>query len=538
MNPWGEAAPQPRAERDPVSETFAAIQLFEKERKDSNIASYRRNDAYWIELKKMHAECLIDLSEFVEYLTNKKDSNRKQGMALSVSTRQGLNSSKSVVCKAVKDDDAMKSGKSHGAGMQTRKALEEFDSSMSSKLLEESEFIEKDLLKTFTSQVENIEEELKALWLRGDRLLFAVKLSDLRAKKNFDTYANLVAVQTKQAASASQPISTSQKIDSGECNVGQDLWLAEVYYSVAAARSYEVKDECNKQLRFVFARAKDIETRRRAMISKAGETLLTRQLEMWRNFPALAGMVGERVVRIQSDPSDPLCNIGKTLASRVEIAHDSVALAMMTQQQDRLTQQREYERERFRSVSGSGAGDSGREGREGTGGMGYAIPIGVDGTPRLPFPLRSPSLTESSIFQRQNVVSMMTKTWSPVLLCLSSAGYLHIFDMDPKGELGTDASAFSNVAEKSRKGVELEIFSVPDSPKVVPDPAVKAVPFDPQSLNFILQTENFMVPSASLTVALCRVQFTPTANDTVFEVIEETPITGIGSLFISKTERR
>jgi hypothetical protein len=43
-----------------------------------------------------------------------------------------------------------------------------------------------------------------------------------------------------------------------------------VCYSVAAARSYEVKDECNKQLKFLFARAKEFENRRRSSIAKAG----------------------------------------------------------------------------------------------------------------------------------------------------------------------------------------------------------------------------------------------------------------------------
>jgi hypothetical protein len=42
-------------------------------------------------------------------------------------------------------------------------------------------------------------------------------------------------------------------------------------YSVAAARSYEIKDECNKQLKFLFARAKEIEVKRRALIAKSGQ---------------------------------------------------------------------------------------------------------------------------------------------------------------------------------------------------------------------------------------------------------------------------
>ena len=259
MNPWAEVVQKAMTSsaKDPVTETHHTIQLFEKDRRDSNIASYRRNDAYWVELKKMHGESLSDVAEFLEYLNNKKESSRKQGLALSSSIKPRLTSTKSA--KTISEELLQQIP---GAAKQTRKALEEFDASLASKLTEEADFIEKDIIKVYTSQTATIEAELKALWLRGDRLLLAVKLSDLRAKRNFDNYSYLVSVFVKNKGSY-QTVTT-------DSNSTKDLWLAEVAYSVAAARSYEIKDECNKQLRFLFIRAKEIETRRRAVIAKAG----------------------------------------------------------------------------------------------------------------------------------------------------------------------------------------------------------------------------------------------------------------------------
>jgi hypothetical protein len=242
---------------------------------------------------------------------------------------------------------------------------------------------------------------------------------------------------------------------------------------------------------------------------------------MWRNFPLQATMMSERVARIQTDSSDPLSNIGKALHSRVETAHDSVAMAMMAKQQDKAQK------------------DRGVPGESPT--VGYNTPQATEVTPRLPFPLRSPSLIESALFQRLNSSSMISTTWSPVLLCLSSAGHLHIFDVDPKGEMGTDTSAFSNVAHQSKKGIELEIFNTAQPSTVTPstDSTLSKPPAgDLQSLSFILQTESFMAPTLSFCVPRCTVQFTPTANDTTFEVVENTPNTGVGSLFRSMSERR
>ena len=272
MNPWAEVAKISLVNpNSPVAETFHAIQSFEKERKESNFSSFRRNEAFWMELKKIHSESLSDLTDFIDYLNNKKESCKKQALALAPITKpdsNGKSVSKSVpTCTSSGNkggDDFPKSPMTLGAGMQTRKALEEFDASMSSKFAEEADFLEKDLIKNFVGQVDSMEVELKSLWSRGDRLLFAVKLSDLRAKKNFDIFSNLLASQNKHKAEF------PHFVDADTDGNALDLWLSEVCYSVAAARSYEIKDECNKQLKFLFARAKEFEIRRRSLLAKAG----------------------------------------------------------------------------------------------------------------------------------------------------------------------------------------------------------------------------------------------------------------------------
>lgn len=306
MNPWDkdEEKIAVNSENSAIIETYQQIKVFEKERKDRNVASYRRNDAYWVELKKIHEESLVDLREFLEYLHYKKDYYRKHGLAFVSAqfVRKGLGKGKSKGSKVDSSSITNEKKQSYGAGIQTRRILEEYDNTMSLKLLEEADFMEKDSIKVFESQLDIIETELKALWCRGDKLLFAAKLSDLRAKKNFVTYSKFVTSDQK----------VEQKQENIE-NGNTDLWLSEMNYSVAAARSYEIKDECNKQLKFLFVRAKEIEVRRRALIAKAGESVLTRQTDMWRNMPAIANITLERVINIQKDSSDPLNNIGKCI---------------------------------------------------------------------------------------------------------------------------------------------------------------------------------------------------------------------------------
>lgn len=245
--------------------------------------------------------------------------------------------------------------------------------------------------------------------------------------------------------------------------------------------------------------------------------VLTRQYEMWRNLPLQATIMGERVARIQTDPSDPLCNMGRTLANRVDSSHDSVAIAMMAHQD------RTKERERGQGETGATVGSP------------SSI---IDKLPQLPFPLNSPSLLESSIFYRLSSSTMLSKTWTPVLLCLSAGGFLHVFDLDPQGEMSSDTSAFSNIAQQSKRGIELDIFSSMETKSQKSSNIETPSIINSESLNFILKTESFMVPVLSLYVRRCTVQFTPTAKDTMFEVIESTPNTGVGSLFRSVNERR
>eukprot|EP00596_Hydrurales_sp_CCMP1899_P000755 CAMPEP_0119044670 /NCGR_PEP_ID=MMETSP1177-20130426/33414_1 /TAXON_ID=2985 /ORGANISM="Ochromonas sp, Strain CCMP1899" /LENGTH=541 /DNA_ID=CAMNT_0007015127 /DNA_START=39 /DNA_END=1661 /DNA_ORIENTATION=- len=515
MNPWEQdeeklnqsSINQKTGKNAAITETFELIKVFEKERKDRNVASYRRNDAYWVELKTMHTEALADLKDFLEYLYYKKDYYRKNGLAYV--NAQFVNKGKGRGGKNNSSSGGNDEKRSYGAGSQTRKVLEEYDSTMSLKLLEEADFMEKDSIKTFESQLSLIEADLKTLWDRGDRLLFAAKLSDLRAKKNFDSYSKYVKLANEQKG-----------LENG--GTGSDLWLSEVNYSVAAARSYEIKDECNKQLKFLFARAKEIEVRRRALIAKSGDTILIRQIDLYKNMPATANISRARVISIQTDSSDPLCDIGKTLSSRVELAHDSVALKMMAD--------RDKGRDRGRDQ------DEDRE-------MGYQIPGGNEVCPRLPFPLRSPSLLESATFSKQTNVSLISKTWSPVLLCLSSAGYIHIFDMDPEGEGGSEAASFSNAAGRSKRGIELDIFNN-DMPRDAasakkPTAEVKSKNSDDStSLNYILSTETFMTPLASLSIDRCSVTFTPSATDSIFEIIETIPTSGVGSIFRATQEKR
>lgn len=67
-------------------------------------------------------------------------------------------------------------------------------------------------------------------------------------------------------------------------------------------------------------------------------------------------------------------------------------------------------------------------------------------SPSLPFPLNSPFLTVAAIFQKQSTTTLLSKVWSPVLLCMSTSSYIHIFDIDADADKGTDASAFSSAA--------------------------------------------------------------------------------------------
>lgn len=231
MNPWGQIR---NDSEDPVLKTFNQFQFFEKARIDSFELPYRRNQAYWDELKKIQIESNIDVNDFSEYLVNKKQCYKSKAKALSLSKK---NVTKTNTKSSSKIDNTQHR-ENQGAGRQTRKMLEEYDVLMSTQMNDEADYLENEIIKPFTAQLLGIENELNLLWLRGDKLLIATRISDLRAKRNFSIYTALMPVQNG--------VKSSQSTEAGD----SDIWLAEISYSVSAARSYEIKDESNKQLRF------------------------------------------------------------------------------------------------------------------------------------------------------------------------------------------------------------------------------------------------------------------------------------------------
>ena len=52
-----------------------------------------------------------------------------------------------------------------------------------------------------------------------------------------------------------------------------------------------------------------------------------------------------------------------------------------------------------------------------------------DTPPPLPFPLHSPFILESALFYKRSP-SVIMASWTPVLVCLTRARILHIFELD------------------------------------------------------------------------------------------------------------
>ena len=52
-----------------------------------------------------------------------------------------------------------------------------------------------------------------------------------------------------------------------------------------------------------------------------------------------------------------------------------------------------------------------------------------DTPPPLPFPLHSPFILESALFYKRSP-SVILASWTPVLVCLTRARILHIFELD------------------------------------------------------------------------------------------------------------
>ena len=312
-------------------ELIHALKLFEMRRRENLTVSCSRNEAYWTELKALLEQGLNDMEEVVECLREKRDNLRLHATL-------GLK----------------KKGNSHHDKKETSPILvgrigsmilSEYEIGISSKFQEEATHLET-LIKGFTTHSDALEKELKTLWIKGDRLLFTLKLSDQRARKNYEQYTNRFQ-SNHHGNNAATTVTTDKH--------SQDLWLLECMYSVSAARSYEIKEECNKQLRFLFGRSKDVETRRQALIFKTFQTFFSRQNELFGYFPTLSTIAMDRLTRVQADAGAG-DNIATLLASRVEQEHDTVALNMMQKAQERA---REREKQRLANETLSSSSDDG-----------------------------------------------------------------------------------------------------------------------------------------------------------------------------------
>jgi hypothetical protein len=504
-----------------IEELQSSIKLFELRRRNELTLTSQRNETYWVELRHINQHALFDLSETLDYLREKRD-NFKSHASLFLGQQRRKNSQPI--------DPSGSSSSSVSVGRYGRRILEEFETSMSSKFQEESNHVD-NLIKNVTIQVEAIEREFRSLWAKGDRLLFAVRLSDQRARKNYDAF-------------------NSRFTPNGDTT---DLWLLEVRYSVAASRSYEVKDESNNQLRLLFNRLKDVESRRRTLVFKTYETIVSRQADLFGSFPSLAVVAKDRLIQAKAEAGDG-DNISALLASRVEQEHDSVALGLLLKAQERAR-----EREKMRLANESQGG--GEDGAGPTGGRGASASMAafflaaesVDTPPPLPFPLHSPHLQESAIFYRRQVHQLVLTAWVPVLLCLTRTRVLHIFELDPDAEREQGAvAAFSNAARRSRKGIELEVLNCHGAPAeagLAPAEGKENSPSaltskDPTKLDHlaikqVLETEQFMAPVASLNMDRCTVGYCPTkADDCTFEVVESIPLAGISSIFRTAKDRK
>ena len=323
--------PHQQATMDNDRELLHALKLFEQRRRENLSVSCTRNEAYWTELKALLEQGLNDMDEVVETLKEKRD-NLKLHAALGLK-KKGTNHHDKKEASPIL------------VGRTGSMILLEYEIGVSSKFQEEATHLDT-LIKGFTTQSEALEKELKTLWIKGDRLLFTLKLSDQRARKNYEQYTN--RFQSEHNGNATTMAASAEKHS-------QDLWLLECMYSVSAARSYEIKEECNKQLRFLFNRSKDVETRRQAVIFKTFQTFFSRQNELFGYFPTLSKTSMDRLARVQADAGAGE-NIATLLASRVEQEHDTVALNMMQKAQERA---RDREKQRLANETLSSSSDDG-----------------------------------------------------------------------------------------------------------------------------------------------------------------------------------
>ena len=437
-------------------ELLHALKLFEMRRRENLTVSCSRNDAYWTELKALLEQGLNDMEEVVECLKEKRD-NLKLHAALGLKKKGNNHHDKKETSPIL-------------VGRTGSMILLEYEIGLSSKFQEEATHLDT-LIKGFTTQSEALEKELKTLWIKGDRLLFTLKLSDQRARKNYEQYTN--RFQSDHSGNNAAATATTEKHS-------QDLWLLECMYSVSAARSYEIKEECNKQLRFLFGRSKDVETRRQAIIFKTFQTFLSRQNELFGSFPKLSTVAMDRLTRVQADAGAG-DNIATLLASRVEQEHDTVALNMMQKAQERAREREKHRLANETLISSSddavnakveelacsslypllhllnppyishhtisltnlvntfpptyhllpiqGAPTSKGPGASASMAAFFLATESFDTPPPLPFPLHSPFILESALFYKRSP-SVIMASWTPVLVCLTRSRILHIFELD------------------------------------------------------------------------------------------------------------
>ena len=203
----------------------------------------------------------------------------------------------------------------------------------------------------------------------------------------------------------------------------------------------------------------------------------------------------------------------------------------------------------------------------------------------LPFPLESSSLLDVGLFylKNRNSFSFLTNTWTPVILFYTKAEYIHIYEIDPLFiKIGDINTAFSNIADRSRKGIESELFENSTSINEEYDESISGndnnntwpcqpkdihhnnynkikdnkhkdneshstndthnIQYDIHYMKLILETENFMTPLVSINVTRSHVHFIPSSSnksDMTFDIIETIPmLSGMKSLFYKETEKK
>lgn len=305
----------------------------------------------------------------------------------------------------------------------------------------------------------------------------------------------------------------------------------------------KVRDEVDQQLGSLFALSKDIEARRQRLVFETLEKVALRHGSLFP--PALAATTVERLRKAQRESGDGE-SLAAVLTSRVEQDHADVAVSMMQRAKERA---REREKQRLLHASDSKEGD-----------VAAGVDVGAlttmatlfvasdDSAPlALPFPMHSPQLRSVAIFYKKTAMVLKT-VWTPVLLCLTLAGLVHVFDLDADADREPgNVAAFSNAAQRSRKGIELELLSAGELPATPAAAAAAAAgkgkeygttACDHLAVKTALETEEFMQPAATLALARCTVTYAPASKDDLaFDLVEATPLSGVSSIFRKQSTR-